>query len=119
MFTLQCKVSFIVLIIAKLTGSHYLERSIRYTESSQPYDYSRTGTINGERLTLQGFENIVSIQLKNSQSHLCSGVLIDLDFLITAASCLVDNDKFYASDEVSERVLEYQKNVGYFVESTD
>lgn len=46
------------------------------------------------------FNGLVSIQ--NSENrHLCGGILLDLDFVITSASCLEkDQDEFLTSSEV-------------------
>lgn len=55
-----------------------------------------------QKVTLRSkpFNGLVSIQ--NDQSHhLCGGILLDLDFVITSASCLIKfDDQFYESDKV-------------------
>lgn len=100
MSTFQHKLLLVLCIV--LTGSYLVEGYSRHSHRhrSKPRDRSSEGMIYGQRLSTTEFENLVSVQLKRNKQHICSGVLIDLDFLITAASCLIKNDEFYTSEEV-------------------
>lgn len=60
-----------------------------------------------EEVTLRSkpFNGLVSIQ-NGKNRHLCGGILFDLDFVITSASCLTkDRDQFYKSSEVKNKLF--------------
>lgn len=63
--------------------------------------FSNTQALNALPLIKSRFDSLVAIQTTDN-THLCSGVLIDIDFVLTSASCLmIANDGFYKENEVS------------------
>lgn len=64
------------------------------------------GVLNATPLRKSRFDSLVSVQKGDDSRHLCAGVLLDLDFVLIPASCLViQNSGFYEPKDVSTYCL--------------
>lgn len=94
-----CTASYWNFCIGQKLGNNNFQKRVQYDSQGRLQYFPMA--VNGAVVRKGEFKNFVSIQTKTG-SHLCGAMMLDVDFVITAASCLTKIlNKEYQTSEVS------------------
>lgn len=104
LFLLVCTATYWSSCIGQKVDNNSLQKRVQYDSQGRLQYFPKA--VQGSIVRKGEFKNFVSIQTKTG-NHICGATMLDVDFIITTASCLTKslNREPYTTSEVSTKQL--------------